>query len=177
VIDQHVPPQGFDKEHTDIGIAGLDVDALTEDEDLAQVFLHLFYKDYRIKRGLMNVEVERKNKTMQSKNGHVKKFTDSNFLTGIALMIGAGALDGNGCTLWKSERLRQKKNHRKSIVTIPDFEHHRMPYWRLEQFRRFVPVIREDKSKQETYEWWRFISALDEFNERRKTIVTVMNFI
>jgi co-chaperonin GroES (HSP10) len=64
VIGEHVPPQGFDKERTNIGIAGLDVDALTEDEDLAQVFLDLFCKDYRIKRGLMNVEVERKNKTM-----------------------------------------------------------------------------------------------------------------
>jgi hypothetical protein len=101
VIDEHVPPQGFDKERTDIGIAGLDVDALPEHEYLAQVFLYLFCKSYRIKIGLMNVEVERKNKTMQSKRGHVKKFTDSDFLTGIALMIGAGALDGNGCTLWK----------------------------------------------------------------------------
>jgi hypothetical protein len=102
----------------------------------------------------------------------VKKFTDSDFLTGIALMIGDGALDGNGCTLWKSERLRRKKNRRTSIVTIPDFEHYCMPYWRFKQFRKIVPVIWEDKSKQETDEWWRFISALDEFNERRKTVVT-----
>jgi hypothetical protein len=68
--------------------------------------------------------------------------------------------------------LRQKKNRRKSIVTIPDFEHHRMPHWRFEQFSKCVPVIWEDKSKQETDEWLRFISALDEFNERRKTVVT-----
>jgi hypothetical protein len=65
VIDEHVPPQGFDKKRTTIGIAGLDVDALTEDEDLAQVFLRLFCKDYRIKRVMISVEVERKNKTMQ----------------------------------------------------------------------------------------------------------------
>jgi hypothetical protein len=46
VVTEHEPPSDFDKDCTDIGISGLDVDALSEDKDLARVFLHLFRKDW-----------------------------------------------------------------------------------------------------------------------------------
>jgi hypothetical protein len=54
----------------------------------------------------MNDEVDKTNLWAKSKKSHVNKFTDSELLIGIALLIGAGDVDDNGCTLWRSGRAR-----------------------------------------------------------------------
>jgi hypothetical protein len=171
VVSEHDPPLCHDKECADICIAGLDVESLREDEDLAQVFLHLFCKDFRTKTRLMNDEVENTNRWAKSKKNHVKNFTDSEFLIGLALLIVDGAVDGNGGTLWRSVRARRQRKRFQSIVTMADFEDHDMPYWRFKQYHKYVPVIWQDKSKKETDECWKFIAAPYGFNERRKTVV------
>jgi hypothetical protein len=66
-----------------ICIVGLDIDSLDEEEDLAEIFLHLFSKVYREKTRRMNEEVDIKNSSMASKKGHVRHFTDSDFPTGL----------------------------------------------------------------------------------------------
>jgi photosystem II stability/assembly factor-like uncharacterized protein len=108
---------------------------------LAQVFLHLFCKDFRTRTRLINDEFEKTNDWEKSKKNHVKKFTDSELFIGIAFFIGAGAVDGNGCTLWRSERAGQQWKRRHSKVTMADFEDHGMPYGRFEQYHKYVPVI------------------------------------
>jgi hypothetical protein len=120
-----------DKKGTNIGISGLNVELLKEYDDLALVFLHLFCKGFRAKTRLINDEVEKSNFWAKSKNNHGKNFTDSEFFIGLAFLIGTGDVDGNGCTLWRSERARRQRKRCQSIVTIADFEDHGMPYWRF----------------------------------------------
>jgi hypothetical protein len=45
-----------------------------------------------------------------------------------------------------------------------------MPYSRFKDFRRFLPEIFADYSKEESDPWFRFSTAVDDFNEIRRTL-------
>jgi hypothetical protein len=47
-----------------------------------------------------------------------------------------------------------------------------MTYWRFKQFRKFYPVMWEKKEMEGIDEWWQGISMTDEFNKRRKKVVS-----
>ena len=50
-----------------------------------------------------------------------------------------------------------------------------MKAYRFKEFRRFFPMIYEDPAKKHTDPWWKFASAVKDFNNIRKSLFMSSN--
>jgi hypothetical protein len=157
---------------TGLDLTGLDLESIDDEVIFAQIFLHLFCEDIDEMTARVNAAIREYNNKKRFCLGNIKQFTTSEIIVGFALMIGDRAADGNGCMIWLSERKQREKVFRQSILKVPDFEELGMPYWRFEHFRKFSPIMWEKKEMEGIYEWWQGISMTDEFNKRRKKVVS-----
>jgi hypothetical protein len=172
VIEERVSTEENEQDREYIGLTGLDLESIDDEVIFARIFLHLFCEDMGEMKARANVAIAEKNHTKRFSLGEIKPFSASELIVGLALMIGGGEAGGNGCMIWRSERKRQEKVFQKSILRIPDFEEFGMPYWRFEQFRKFSPSMWEKKEMEGIDEWWQGISMTDEFNNRRKKVIS-----
>ncbi|MFO0446461.1 MAG: hypothetical protein ACK51L_02220 [bacterium] len=127
----------------------------------AEIFLKLTFKDWQAK-------VQQLNMAIVTAKANVKKFTNQEFLVALGLIIGSADFSQVGKELFSRT---DKKNTEfwESIAPLPHFEAI-MPYSRFKDFRRFLPEIFADYSKEESDPWFRFSTAVDDFNEIRRTL-------
>ena len=90
----------------------------------------------------------------------------------MAILIGAVCFSANGNQLWK-------KDIENDWVTIePTAEFYKyMAKYRFKEFRQFLPVINEDKSKELTDPWWRYVGGVESFNLNRLKYIIQSNHI
>ena len=103
----------------------------------------------------------------------IKYFTNSEFLVGCALLIGAADCAGKGETLWKSSGRKKKewKKHWLSFSPDVDFGKHMRAY-RFRQFRTHVAKIWQDNpSRRHQDPWWQFSPAIRNFNSIRQNLI------
>jgi hypothetical protein len=124
----------------------------------AEFFLKLIFKDWKAK-------VQQLNMAIATAKANVKKFTNQEFLVALGLIIGSADFSQVGKELFSRS---DKKNTEiwESIAPLPYFEAI-MPYSRFKDFRRFLPEIFADFSKDQSDPWFRFSTAVDDFNEIR----------
>jgi len=98
----------------------------------------------------------------------VKKFTNLEFLVTLGLIIGSADFSQVGKELFSRS---DKKNTEvwDSIAPLPHFDAI-MPYSRFKDFRRFLPEIFADYSKEESDPWFWFSTAVEDFNEIWRTV-------
>ncbi len=58
-----------------------------------------------------------------------------------------------------------------SLVSHPSFDNH-MSYSRFKEFRRFLPEIWVNEAAKDEDPWYKFSSAIDDFNDIRRTSIT-----
>jgi hypothetical protein len=106
-----------------------------EDSDipLADLFLYLLFKDGQWRRWLriMNDKVETKNKNKSTEERPIPKFTQEEFITSHALLIGAADCAERGHSLWEQEDDNDEAWH--SIAACANFS----PYMKLYRFKQF----------------------------------------
>ncbi len=59
----------------------------------------------------------------------------------------------------------------KALCAEPHFERF-ISFGRWKEFRRFFPEAFADNDKKDSYPWFQFASAIDEFKEIRRNIIT-----
>lgn len=118
------------------------------------------FRDWREK-------LEKLNKAVLASKSKCRLFTSKEFLTGLAIIIGAAEFARRGCDLFsvKDQLVDDDDDDDNdawpSLCQDPHFEQY-MPFSRY--LRRFFPEIFVDEGKKETDPWYRFSSAIDEFN-------------
>ena len=149
---------------------------------LAELFLLLSFRDGEWERALvkMNRKVEEHNTSLERKHcrdsrkcpGLVNAFEKAEFLIGIALVIGAADCSDKGEVLWSaSSRGKQEtEKHWETISEKNSFDKY-MKLYRFKQFRSFYPKIWEEDQNMTKDPWWRFSSAVEEFNEIRRNLI------
>ena len=79
----------------------------------------------------------------------IKQFGKSEFLTGIALLIGAACFAANGNALWKNKK-QELDDGWMSIEQSANFEKYMREY-RFKELRQFLPMIFQDNNKKPTH--------------------------
>ena len=151
---------------------------------LAELFLKLSFRNGEWERALVNMNrkieefntnLERSNKhcDSQSTKGSVKPFTKKEFLCCIALVVGASDCSDKGEALWSNSKSKGKKDEQRHWETIcekTDFRKY-IPLYRFKHFRTFFPKLWEEDQHSATDPWWKFSSAVRDFNEIRKELI------
>ena len=152
---------------------------------LAILFMLLAYVDGEWERPLN--EMNRKMEIYNNFNARKSKkfrtiplFSEKEFVVAHALLIGAADCSERGEALWvtDSRDKNKKKDQREldlerywtSISPKADFGKH-MRLYRFKHFRQFFPTIWEADHHAGKDPWWKFQSAVDNFNNIRKTML------
>jgi hypothetical protein len=100
---------------------------------LVDLFLYLLFKDGQWRRWLriMNDKVETKNNNKSTEERPIPNFTQEEFITGHALLIGSEDCADRGRSLWEQVDDNDEAWH--SITTCTNFS----PYMKLYQFKQF----------------------------------------
>ena len=107
----------------------------------------------------------------------IPAFSKSEFLTGMAIIIGAADCSKKGCNLWTSKSEEEWEIHWVSIAAKNDFGVH-MRYYRFQQFQTYYPKIWEDDGLRKAMDpWWKFEGAIRQFNEIRKSFILPLEVI
>lgn len=142
-------------------------------EVLLEFFLQLSFIDWKEK-------VKKMNDAIASASCKCKKFSDEEFLIGLALMIGSSEFSQKGVELFSSKDQvcndDDEEDFWRSISPSPQFEQY-MPFSRFKDFRRFLPEIHADSTKKEDDPWYQFSEAVEEFNFIRRTRVQSSSWI
>jgi hypothetical protein len=133
---------------------------------IAKIFLRLMFNDWREK-------VEKLNNAVIASKAKCRLFTGKEFLTGLAIIIGAAEFARRGSDLFgvKDQVADDDDDDTDawpSLCQDPHFEQY-MPFSRWKDLRRFFPEIFADETKKETDPWYQFSSAIDEFNSIRQS--------
>jgi hypothetical protein len=169
VIASHDPPDVIpEKEHNQYGLKGFKVENFKRSEVLCSVFLMLLFKDWRKK-------VEKLNVAVATSKAKCRPFTEKEFLTGLAILIGAAEFAKRGSDLFsvKDQFMEEGDDDDEkwpSLCPEPHFEKY-MSFGRWKDFRRYFPEIFADETRKETDVWYQFSAAVDEFNEIRSTLI------
>jgi hypothetical protein len=126
-------------------------------EVLVEIFVWVTFLDWKEK-------VNKLNAAIAAEKCKCKKFSEEEFLVGLALMIGAAEFSQKGVDLFGSKDMEEEDGdvwH--SISASPHFEQY-MAFSRFKDFRRFLPAIFSDEIKKQTDPWYQFSGAIDEFN-------------
>jgi hypothetical protein len=159
--------------HLKCGLRDFNTMDYKKSEVLVAMFLQLSFLDWKEK-------VQKMNEAVEKASCKCKKFTDEEFLTGLALTIGASEFSQKGVELFsnrdQSPDYDEDLDVWRSISPSPQFEQY-MAFSRFKDFRRFFPAIHADESKKETDPWYQFSGAIDEFNFIRQTKVECAKWI
>ncbi len=95
-------------------------------------------------------KVNKLNATIATEKCKCKKFSEEEFLVGLALMIGAAEFSQKGVDLFGSKDVEEEdEDVWHSICASPHFKQC-MAFTRFKDFRRFIPAIFSDGSKKDT---------------------------
>ena len=97
-----------------------------------------------------------------------KHFTKWDFIIGHALIIGASCFCQTGRSLFDSNDEEYKVWD--TVIQKANFSQY-MKLYRFKEFRYFLPKIHEQPFEKETDPWWRFSSAINNFNDTRNNLV------
>ena len=143
------------------GLKGFDISNHKKSEIFASIFLSLSFLDWRSKVEKMNVAV------LASK-AKTRLFSETEFLTGLGILIGAAEFAQRGCDLFSTKDSADEDELWPTLCGEPHFEKY-MSFYRWKEFKRFLPFIFKDESRKETDPWWEFVLAVEEFNQIRST--------
>ena len=89
------------------------------------------------------------------------EFTEREFISAIALMIAAPAFGVQGSSMW----LKGDDDKEAPSIVPPQDVSGFMKYYRFKEFQLFYPSVSEHPLKQTSNDpWWRFVTAVNEFN-------------
>jgi hypothetical protein len=165
VISCNDPPDVIpEQEYAMYGLKGFKCEDYKKSEVLAMMFLKLMFKTWKQK-------VEKLNAAVAASKIKCKPFTESEFLTGLGILIGAAEFAKRGSELFSvKDQVEEEEEIWTSLCADPHFEMF-MPFGRWKEFRRFFPEIFANYEIKETDPWFMFSSAIDEFNELRKNLL------
>jgi len=165
VISDHEPESVLQDEVRTFGLINFNIKEYEQDEILCHLFLKLTFLKWKEKVDLFNAAYK--------KSGlKGRTFTRQEFLTGLGLLIAAAEFSQNGKELFRKgdQKDDNEKENWSSLVPHPGFDSY-MSYSRFKEFRRFLPEIWVDQSMKETDPWYKFSTAIDEFNTIRRTLL------
>ena len=153
------------------GLKGFDVSNYRKSEVLSSIFLRLLFKNWKEK-------VEKMNKAVEAAKAKCKPFTEAEFLTGIAILIGAAEFAQRGSDLFsvKDSVAGVEEDDWPSLAAEPHFESY-MSFYRFKSFREFFPHIFGDETIKDADPWWQFSPAVEEFNEIRRDEIVACKWI
>jgi hypothetical protein len=173
VVDCHMPPDDklISSSKISYGLKGFSRGDFKKSEVLAHLFLELTFVDWKSKVDKMNAEVV-------ASKAKCKRFSYEEFIIGLGLIIGASDFSQKGVDLFGMKNVDNDDDDDDddveqwpAISPSPQFEQY-MAFSRFKDFRRFLPSIYADESKNESDPWWQFSDAVEEFNLIRATKVT-----
>ena len=127
----------------------------------------MLYKDWTSSVLKMNHRITKHNNECGGGSKKIRPFTSSEFIAAHALLIGATCYAICGKKLWVTGYDKtNEEDDWASIVECPNFDKH-MRLYRFKEFKKFIPLIYESKELENTDPWWKFKSAIDDFNEIR----------
>jgi len=136
-------------------------------EVLVEMFLTLSFLDWKEK-------VQKMNEVVEKAACRCKKFSNEEFLTGLAMLIGAAEFSQKGIELFtdKDQSVDDGPDNDqwRSISQSPKFEQY-MAFSQFKDFRHFLPAMHADESRKDTDPWNQFSGAIDKFNFIRNTQV------
>jgi len=142
------------------------ISSLKDSTIFAELFLMLSYKDWTKKLDKMNRYVKEENEKHPKKP--IKLFTQSEFLTGHAIIIGASCYSQSGAALFSEGK--DQDDSWDTITHKARFDRY-MKLYRFKEFRHFLPKIFEQPMEKDSDPWYCFSSAVNEFNEIRNELV------
>ena len=177
VVEEHVCDSP-DRSDTLVGLKPDVLAEVMEDNTMiaSEIFLRLMFG------GNMVEAVTKANiaiRDFNEKNGRAKPisfFSHSEFLRGIAVLIGAVCFSSSGNQLWKKTSEEDPSNDFVSIEPSAQF-YKWMSKFRFKEFRQFLPSIYEDRTKMNTDPWWKFIGGVEQFNLNRLKYVVSSNHL
>jgi len=159
-----------EKESIQYGLKGFDIESYKKSEIFVAIFLQLAFKNWKEK-------VVKMNEAVQASKAKVRDFTQSEFLMGLAILVGAAEFAKRGSDLF-SVNDQAEGNEEKWVSLCPDPQFEKlMPFYRWKEFRRFFPCIFEDASRKDSDPWWQFSSAVDDFNSIRRDLLSSSRWI
>ena len=159
-----------------IGLKPEVLEEVTEDPTMiaSEIFLRLMFGNNMTQSiAKMNRSIQIFNETHSRTN--ISLFSTSEFLRGIALLIGSVCFSANGNQLWKKE-CDEDSDDWVSVEHSAEFQKW-MSKCRFKEFRSFLPTIYADEARKETDPWWRFIDGVEQFNLNRLTHLVSSNHI
>jgi hypothetical protein len=175
VVETYEPPEENILPEVEVlqqyGMKDFNTSDYMRSEVLVHLFLQLTFIDWKEKVTKMNTAVA-------AEKCKCRKFSAEEFLIGLALIIGAAEFSQKGVDLFglRDQVDLDDDELWHSISPSPHFEQY-MPYSRFKDFRRFLPAIFVDEMKKETDPWYQFSSAVDDFNEIRRSRVACSRWI
>ena len=141
----------------------------------AEIFLRFMFGNNWVERMtekvvLMNQAVQTYNKT--SGNRPQKLFKQSEFLKGLALLIGAVCFASKGEGLWKKE----SEELFSSLEPTANFDKY-MRNYRFKEWRSYIPFFYKDANVKDSDPWWEFVSAVKDFNRNRLELLIPSNHL
>ena len=188
VGDSYVLQKQQQRTNNKLGIKDLSVIKEIEESPLplADLFLKLSFVDGEWERALVNMnrKIEEHNTMIERSSNHtndststtkglVKVFGKKEFLCCIALIVGAADCSDKGEVLWSTSKPKGKvdeQKHWRTICEKTDFRKY-IPLYRFKNFRTFFPKLWEEDQNSATDPWWRFSSAVRDFNAIRKDLI------
>jgi hypothetical protein len=167
VISEHEPEEVLQDEVGKFGLCDFNLKEYRQDDVLCYLFLKLTFLNWKEKVDLFNASYKK-----SGLKGRL--FSRQEFLTGLGLLIAAAEFSQNGKELFrKGDQKCYDENDKEnwtSMVPHPGFDNY-MSYSRFKEFRRFLPDIWVDETRKEMDPWYKFSSAIDDFNMIRRTSI------
>lgn len=98
VIEEHHSDDLPDNNAQFLGVKGIELHRLDRNIIFSTLFLHLMFRDWRASLQKMNAAISYHNEEESENN--INLFTESEFVIGFALMIGASCYSDQGKLLW-----------------------------------------------------------------------------
>ncbi len=141
------------------GLKGFAVGKHKKSSIFSDMFLRLLFKDWRSK-------VEKINAAVLASKAKTWQFTESEFLIGLAILVGAAEFALRGCDLFSVKDTGMDEEVWASLCVEPHFKKF-MSFYRWKEFRRFFPAIFVDETRKDSDPWYEFSGIIDEFNDIR----------
>ena len=170
-------PDDFLRPECDSGVGYRDISSILSVEPdlrLGKLFLEMLFKDMNE----VHEKVAKMNSKIKEDRGtKTKDFSVMEFITCIALLLGAAEYDQQGNKLFRCEVEDEDDDDILcSFVPTPDFGRF-MPYHRFKDFRRFLPTIWCSDERESRDVWWRFCEAIDTMNQIRSSKLQVAKWL
>jgi hypothetical protein len=177
VIKSHQPEDVIPEKEVDVtyGLKEFKSNDYKRSEIFCLLFLKLMFKDWQKSLAIMNTAI-------RASTTKTRQFKEKEFLIGLGILIGAAESEKRGCDLFlvrdqfdDDGEIDDEENWT-SLISDPNFDKF-MSYCRWKEFRRFFPEVYVDNNIKEQDPWYQFKSAVDEFNDIRKTVLVDTSWI